>query len=348
METDYISRLKADGKISLEIHAGIRLRIKEDAFRPGTVRVMLPVPINASFLHEGQLLDFDPMFRMVSVEDYPQRTAYFNERLTENRDFYIEFAFSNEFTYVEPDLALIDSTPQKGFTKEQLDSYYNNHHCGCESYTGLARDAVSIMDLASEDFISFTEEKLSVLEKLGLVTGDSLSDYQIDASYAGRNGSIAYKLYKYYCELPGTAQKDCIVRDYASEYVALCRMCGVPARWMGGFEPDYSELTAKPHSWALIYLAPYGWIYADPVNGRNSSLTDFYFGNINPSVIPTASRFGGSMYPAKDYDRADSLYNVYGEVELVPDKLGADCSPEEMKGYGLKSDQFDTSIQIIR
>lgn len=346
MDLCNIERLKSEKKLSLDIHAGIKLRIKDSSFKAGTVRVMLPVPINAPFLSEGQLLDFNPMFRMVSVEDYPQRTAYFNEILSENSEFYIEFAFTNSFEYVCPDLSLIDGTVQKGFSKDQLSGYYSNHHCGCESYTALARDAVSIMDVAYEDCIVFNREKYLWLTSMGIMRESSDNEFELSSEYFGRNGSIAFYIYKNmknYEEALNTAPSS---HDIASDYVSLCRMCGVPARWMGGFEVDTEMNKAHPHSWAIINLAPYGWIYVDPQNGMNPDFSDFFFGNICPSVIPTASRFGGNMYPAKDYDRADSLYNVSGEVELVPGKLDHDGS-EELKGYGLKSDEFDTEIIVI-
>ena len=60
-------------------------------------------------------------------------------------------------------------------------------------------------------------------------------------------------------------------------------------------------------------------------------------------MVPTASAPEADLYPAKDYERADKVFNVYGEVELVPDKLG---SEGHFEGYGLKSDEFTSEVYI--
>ena len=61
MNLEAIQKLVIEKSISIDIEAGITLQIKNEAFRPGTVRVHLPAPINASWLKEGQLLDSEPM-----------------------------------------------------------------------------------------------------------------------------------------------------------------------------------------------------------------------------------------------------------------------------------------------
>ena len=48
-------------------------------------------------------------------------------------------------------------------------------------------------------------------------------------------------------------------------FITLCRLNGVPARWQSGwntFSRDKSN-----HDWTEIYLAPYGWMPADPYMG---------------------------------------------------------------------------------
>lgn len=329
-----VEQLKKEGYIEQPVHASIRLKIKDVVFRPGVVRVMLPVPINAEQLYEGQLLDFDPMFRMVSVEDYPQRTAYYYEKTDENISFYIEFAFENRMKYIQVNTDVADNCEQKGFSKEQLDSFMSNHHCGCESYTGLARDAVSIMDLAPEDYIVFTDDKYDFLCEKGFLQ-KMASGYAVSDVYRDKAGTLAKKLFDLVCSdsYPWKAN------DLAAELVTLCRMCMLPSRWQGGIlgAIDGSD-KPKVHSIALVHLDPYGWIFVDMINAKASDDL-FFFGNTDPGFIPTGSRFGGSMYPAKDYDRADEYYNVYGEVEMVPF--------EAEEGYGLKKGDFITEIKYL-
>ncbi len=331
INSDLIEKLKNNGFIEQPVHARITLRIKASSFRAGTIRVMLPVPINANQLYEGQLLDFDPMFRMVSVEDYPQRTAYYNERLDENRPFVIEFAFENRMKYEVIDLNCVDTTEQKGFSAEQIEAYMEKHHCGCESYTALAPDAVSIMDFTAEDYIVFSKEKYEFLCDMGfLVQKDG--KYVLSSDYAGKKGKIAYEISDIVCSEAYPGRK----LDLAAEYVTLCRMCGVPARWQGGILGRVAEGEhGHPHSIAMVYLSPYGWVFVDLINKKETG-DSYFFGNTDPGFIPTASRFGGSMYPAKDYARADEYFNVFGEVEMVPN--------DASEGYGLKSEDFETEI----
>lgn len=359
MNKDCIKALYENKNINVEIEAGIALKIKDEVFRPGTVRVHLPAPINASWLKEGRLIDSEPMFRMMSVEDYPQRSAYFNEIMSENTPFSIMYAFNSEHTYTKPDISLIDNTPQKSFTKEELAKFSATGHCGCESYTALPFDRVTIKDVAEEKGLKFKDSYKHFLKKSGIDTDTT------DALKA--RGTLARKTY------------DLIVNEYTATedetlnmaFVSMCRMCGIPARWQGGWAmSDQSESPAAPgmseaskpgctqnavsHDWALIHLLPYGWIYADcdfakkagdaKIPGTDTRLCDFFFGNIDPCMVPTASAPSADLYPAKDYVRADSVFNVYGEVELIPGKMTGEGHYD---GFGLKKEDFE-SIQSIR
>jgi len=376
MNKDCIKTLYENKSINVEIEAGITVKIKDDVFCPGTVRVHLPAPINASWLKEGRLIDSEPMFRMMSVEDYPQRSAYFNEIMSENTPFSIVYAFNSEHTYTEPDISLIDNTPQKSFANEEIAKFSAAGHCGCESYTALPFDRVTIKDVAGEKGLKFKDSYIRFLKENGIETD------RMDASEA--RGTLAKKIYdltiNHY-----TATED---ETLNMAFVSMCRMCGIPARWQGGWamsdqseSPDtpgmskqpassgMSELppsscmseaqnactqNAKAHDWALIHLLPYGWIYADcdfakkagdaKIPGTDMLLCDFFFGNIDPCMVPTASAPSADLYPAKDYVRADSVFNVYGEVELIPGKMTGEGHYD---GFGLKKEDFE-SIQSIR
>ncbi|MBQ6025667.1 MAG: transglutaminase domain-containing protein [Lachnospiraceae bacterium] len=367
MNKECIKTLYENKSINVEIEAGITVKIKEDVFRPGTVRVHLPAPINASWLKEGRLIDSEPMFRMMSVEDYPQRSAYFNEIMSENTPFSIVYAFNSEHTYTEPDISLIDHTPQKSFAKEEIAKFSAAGHCGCESYTALPFDRVTIKDVAGEKGLKFKDSYKHFLKKGGIDTDTT------DALKA--RGTLARKIY------------DLIVNEYTATedetlnmaFVSMCRMCGIPARWQGGWAmsdqsespsaPDMSKQPAasgmseasKPgctqnavsHDWALIHLLPYGWIYVDcefakkagneKIPGTDILLKDYFFGNIDPCMVPTASAPSADLYPAKDYPRADEIFNTRGEVELIPDKMTGEGHYD---GYGLNCNEFESAVII--
>ena len=347
MNIDAINHLISLGHINLDIEAGITLKIKDEFFRPGTVRVHLPAPINASWLKEGQLLDSEPMFRMVSNENYPQRSVYYNERLKENIPFSVKYAFTSEHTYIKPDINLIDATKQKSFSREDVEHFKKSHHCGCESYTSLSKETVSILDVIEDRGIEYKNEYREYLDTLSL-----FDNIKVKNKY----GSAAYKIFRYIIENFYRANRS----DHNIAFVSMCRMCGIPARWQGGWADN------RGHDWAMVHLLPYGWIYVDclfgadayhsnileqlPFSGNssnedyeNNASEDFFFGNIDPCMVPTASVPGADLYPAKDYERTDKKFNVYGEVELVPDKLSADGN---YIGYPLTANEYESIISI--
>ena len=368
MNIECIKYLYNEKSISLDIEAGITLKVRDDVFRPGTVRVHLPAPINAAWLKEGYLVDSDPMFRMMSVEDFPQRSAYFNEIMTKNTPFCISYGFSSVHDYVCPDIALIDNTAQKSFTKDEIARFSAAGHCGCESYTALTPDKVTIRDVAPEKGLKFKESYKEFLAGHGIdpdkcVCGKAAETLCKDtcdedtAKTIGK-GTLAKTIYN----LVVDKYTLCEGETLNTVFTAMCRMCGIPARWQGGwalsdtFEGASGTTTGNviSHDWAIINLQPYGWIYADcdfakkagdtNIPGSTEPLKSFFFGNIDPCMVPTASAPAADLYPAKDYVRADKVFNYRGEVELVPGKMNVNDIAE---GYGLKADEFETELFIV-
>jgi hypothetical protein len=59
--------------------------------------------------------------------------------------------------------------------------------------------------------------------------------------------------------------------DAASMYLAMCRLSGIPARYVGGiFYTSKRKWYPLLHAWAEIYVAPFGWLPVDPTLGRLS------------------------------------------------------------------------------
>ena len=348
MKPEIYAKLINNKKISVDIEAEIRFRIKDSVFQPGTVRIHLPAPINASWLKEGQLIDADPFFRMMSVEDFPQRSAYFNEILSKNREFSIKYAFTSVHDYLFCDTGLIDNTPQKQFTKEAVLKYKELSHCGCESYTALPSDRILISDICEDEGIPYREEYYDFLIKNNI-----LQNKDGDCSISGK-GTLARKIYETVTD-NYTPLSD---KTLNLAFVSMCRICGIPARWQGGWscgssKDDALVFSGIAHDWCVINLQPYGWIYVDCVNAKNAgtdkiagtdiSYKDFFFGNIDPCMVPTASVPSANLYPAKDYERADKVFNTFGEAELIPGKMSSDG---HFEGRGLKSNEFESQILI--
>ncbi len=303
-----------------DIECTFTLKIRDDVFKPGRVRVHLPAPVNVDWLYMGQVLTSSPQFRMISIEDHPQRSVWFDEVLERNEEFSVTYAFESAPDAVVPDPNVINGAeqPGKAIDPALVKKYEENSHCDCTSYTGPLADRVTVMDLASEagiKVLSIEEaEKIlgagaGKLAEMKEKTGDLIRmifDHCSGSTFKGKTG--------------GQTRNEMLV--------TLMRTVGVPARWQGGFR--IKEGKAVPADWAIVNAAPYGWIYMDAEAAYEASaegdeeFARFFFGGIDALRIPTASKIGAGLYPARDYKRADERFNRYGEVEFEERGLEAD------------------------
>lgn len=108
-------------------------------------------------------------------------------------------------------------------------------------------------------------------------------------------------------------------------FIALCRARGIPARYIGGLylgleEGDEYDCT---HCWAQVYMPAYGWIDADPTQGRHSDERRFvcfaqrrplYFsiwkGMRDPYQIMTYARSG---------QKSSFRHGIHFKVEEIKD-----------------------------
>ncbi len=109
---------------------------------------------------------------------------------------------------------------------------------------------------------------------------------------------------------------------FASALTVLCRMCGIPARYVSGYVcvPDASGTCVvtqrQGHAWTEIYLEHYGWVTLDATPGSSSGLPDRDSGRFpeptasalpSPSILPTSSPApAGSPSPASSGTPAPS------------------------------------------
>ena len=308
-----------------DIECTFTLKIKESSFKPGRVRVHLPAPVNAEWLYMGQVLTASPTFRMISIEDHPMRSIWFDEVLTENAPFTVTYAFESAPDPVTPDTELINGTSQPGraIGPALIRKYEENNHCDCTTYTGPLADKVTVMDLASETFIKVPsrEEAAGIL---GLTGGELAKFFGERKENTGDLINLVFR----FCANHTSAEPSGAGSGRNIMLVRLLRALGVPARWQGGFR--IVDGAAVPADWAIVNAAPYGWIYVDAqaaheaFEAGNPELAGFYFGGIDALRIPTASKLGAGLYPARDYKRSDEKYNLYGEVEYEERGLGAD------------------------
>ncbi len=63
--------------------------------------------------------------------------------------------------------------------------------------------------------------------------------------------------------------------QFSTAFIMMLRSVGVPARWVAGYAPgqysprDHGYLirAIDAHSWAQVYISPYGWVPVDPTPG---------------------------------------------------------------------------------
>ena len=110
---------------------------------------------------------------------------------------------------------------------------------------------------------------------------------------------------------------DCGVQ--ALLFITLCRICGIPAKWQSGLYaiPGY----VGPHDWAMFYVRPYGWLYADPSFGGaafregDEERRKFYFGNLDPFRMAANNAFSVPFACRKRFRPIDPYDNQSGEIE---------------------------------
>ncbi len=109
---------------------------------------------------------------------------------------------------------------------------------------------------------------------------------------------------------------DCGVQ--AVTLMAMMRYAGIPARWQSG-------LTTTPgrenlHDWTEIYLAPHGWVVADPSYGYRQSddpdVRGFYFGHMDAYRLIVNLDYGRELSPPKPSLRSEPADFQRGEVEV--------------------------------
>ena len=94
--------------------------------------------------------------------------------------------------------------------------------------------------------------------------------------------------------------------QFSTTFIMMARSIGIPARWVVGYGPgtyniktrDYVISAVDAHSWAQVYVAPYGWIPIDPTYGWTVPLTakpgqpvtEYVTPHQPPVKVPTLAR----------------------------------------------------------
>ena len=231
-------------------------------------------------------------------EDALQRTVCWEETMTENHEFSVEYSYVHTARYhdvsaIEPDAA-----------QPCFDTGEEAPHI---IFTPYLRALVQAL----------TEGVDSLLERARIF-------YDFITLNMKYTFMPAYFILENIAEAAARSYTgDCGV--FALLFVTLCRCAGIPAQWQSGLtaEPDF----CGGHDWARFYIAPYGWLYADPsygiaaVRARNETRR-FYFGNLDAYRMVANNAFQAPFTVPKQHWRADPYDNQVGEIETAERGLG--------------------------
>lgn len=297
-----IRQIKERGEAECRFHIRASLRIKEESFRKGRVKVHIPVPAECGQLEDICILAAYPEVYELAPPDSPQRAVCFQEDMQENHAFWVEYSYVNRVDYVEMNRSEVQPVDPADFAEDLAEQL---PHIRFTPYMrALAQELTEGLDNSLDrawsiyDYIT-THVEYSFVRSY--FTIENLAEY---AAVGGRG--------------------DCGIQ--ALLFLTLCRIAGVPARWQSGLYT--TPFSAGCHDWAQVYIAPYGWRYVDCSFGGsayregNEEGRKFYFGNLDPFRMVANSRFQQEFDVKKDFLRADPYDNQRGEAEYEDRGLG--------------------------
>ncbi len=273
------------------------------------LRIWIPLPRRCGMHSEVKVLDssHEPY---ISEESYPQRTAYFEVKSSEEgAKVWIEYEVISRSFYVnlKPSEVEYEINTQDGMGERIPHIMFTDR---------LRNLALSI--------VGGEENPLMKAKKIwDWIIDNVIYTYVHD-----------YALFDNISEFVALKRRgDCGIQ--AILFITLLRIIGIPAKWQSGWYAN----PVKPgmHDWAQFYIEPYGWLYADPSFGHPRDgqdwRRDFYFGNIEGFRLAFNSEISYRFDPPKEHFRSDPVDSQRGEVEWDEGNL--------------YYDDWDFSLQIL-
>ena len=294
---DTVKKLEETGSAACRIRLRAHLRVADSAFRPGEpLLVHLPIPAPAVNMENIQILECSPQPARLAPEAAGQRTVSFACAPQENPLFTVEYQYDCRAVYRPLDPEKVSPLQPDFDTQEQAPH------------------------IRFTPFIRALCKELSAGETNPLKLARKFYDYCTTV--------VTYAFMREYAtltqipEYAGLGLKgDCGVQ--ALLFITLCRCAGIPARWQSGLYVTPYDVGC--HDWAMFYVAPYGWLFADPSFGGSAYRSgnklghDHYFGSLDPFRMAANSQFQWEFDPPKAQLRADPTDNQRGEAEY-PDR----------------------------
>lgn len=291
--------------VTEKIHLRTAIRLKDEVFQPGMkVKVHLPLPALWYQTSEIEILDYADGKVTIDDERSRYRAVCFEDTLEENRTFYVEYQYKVQADYIslweKNSVIPVRKGKDWKLTEEEQQEYLE------EQYPHI-RFSPYLKTLA-EEIVGEEKQPLEIARKI--------------YNYITENVQYSYmKAYSLIPDIPQYCARnlrgDCGVQ--ALLFITLCRICGVPAGWQSGLyaNPGY----VGPHDWAMFYVEPYGWLYADPSFGGSAHAAGdenrrrFYFGNLDPYRMAANHAFQQEFTVKKKFMPIDPYDNQSGEIE---------------------------------
>lgn len=305
-------RMKDEGSMTCHVKMRHTIRVRDEVFVPGeTYRVWLPLPAECIQQSNIQVLGTSSQPQSIDRADAPQRTVYWEETMRENHDFWVEYSYDHTAPYCDPLSVKADPVQPDFDTGEQA------------------------------PHIVFTPYIRALCAELSQGTDDPIEKARRFWEYVTTR--VTYSFAPDYFTLDNIAETclntrrgDCGIQALA--FITLCRCAGIPARWQSGVCTDPDDGVGA-HDWAMFYVAPHGWMFADPSFGGgayrkgNALRHKHYFGNLDIYRTVFNNAFQADFTPASRFWRDDPYDNQMGEVE---------CSVR-----GLRAREVSRSVELL-
>lgn len=311
-ETDHtvrdavLSRMEERGELTarITVRAAIRALVPTEGRE---VQAWLPIPAACPQQSGICILEHTPG-GVAAPEQAPQRTMWWRTR--GGKEFTVTYRYLFRARYVDPMALPLDPVQPTFDLEEQAP-----HIVFTPYLRGLAAE---------------------------ICRGCSTPAEKARAIYDYVTGRVDYRYQPAYLQLDCIADQcaktlrgDCGV--FALLFITLCRIAGIPARWQSGLavRPD----SVGPHDWAMFYLAPHGWLWADCSFGSSARRSGedgrrrHYFGSLDPWRMVSNSAFQAPLTPPVPDWRQDPYDNQVGELMV--------------DGRGLSAGERETSQELL-
>ncbi len=291
MLNETMARMKKNGALNARFHFRTEMRVAPPENRTNQpVWVNLPVPMEYAQVKNFQLLKVSHEDAVLAPSEHPHRTVCFHA--APDRPFSVEYVYETHMRYNDPDPEMV--SPQQP-------SFYTEEYAPHIVFTPYLR-------MLCAEIVGDETNPLRKARKI----------------YDFITTKMIYSFMRAYMTMPNVPEYgassmkgDCGVQ--ALLFITLCRIAGVPARWQSGLYTAPDDVGA--HDWAQFYVAPFGWLFADPSFGGsafrhgNEERWNFYFGNLDPYRMPANAEYQHDFYVPSRHLRYDPYDNQDGEAE---------------------------------